>query len=87
MRYVIETRNDVKHICKGIEDLHNFDVRARQEWEAREAVALARISNLEKHKDEKAGEERVAGKFSAAIAFIVSLIVSLIAIAVPWMAN
>jgi S-adenosylmethionine:diacylglycerol 3-amino-3-carboxypropyl transferase len=87
MRYVIETRNDVKHLVKSIDELHEHDKQSRKEWEAREAAALSRVSALEKVNDEKIGEERIAGKFSAAVAFIVSLVVSLVAVAVAWIAK
>lgn len=87
MRYVIETRNDVKHLVQAVDGLHEYDKQARIEWDHREAVALARISSLEKVNDEKTGEDRLAGKFTAAVAFIVSLVVSVMAVLVSWLAN
>jgi hypothetical protein len=87
LRIVVETRNDVKHLVRHVDCMSTKMDSQINQFEQRASAFSQRVDNLEKTRDEQAGAATMHGQFSAAIAFIISLVVSILAVAIPWLAS
>ena len=79
---VLGMKADVQYLREAIDRLETFDRWARQEWEAREAQALQRITFLERESDRAKGEAVGITRSAAFISAVFTLIGMFLAIAV-----
>jgi len=79
---VLSLRQDMVYLREAVDRLDKFDKWARQEWEQREAIALARLTILERESERSKGEAVGITRSAAFISAVFTLIGMFLAIAI-----